>query len=208
MFLLLTHYLITLYVALDALVTAKILYVSMSVIYIVSLLQLFYAGARPFWTSDQILCSGCLSSYTHPTLGFILLMFIPYYSYYSWKKKAGGIFLNNMNKHELVGAISLFILIVFLQFMGYFTGGIFVINIALSLVCFFLFTMISITINTMLDKAIKKSTVIKVDAKKYVFYWLLLICLLMTFALIVYSGADVFLDIDWVKNYISCTNYL
>lgn len=68
--------------------------------------------------------------------------------------------------------------------------------------------MIVISINGLIDKAIKKSTVIKVDAKKYVFYWLLFICLLETFALIVYSGQDLFLDIDWVKNYITCTKYL
>ncbi len=32
--------------------------------------------------------------------------------------------------------------------------------------------------NNVIDMAIKKSTIIKVDAKKYVFYWLLFICLL------------------------------
>ena len=64
------------------------------------------------------------------------------------------------------------------QFINYFTGSVFLINIALGFVCFLLATMILISINGLIDKAIKKSTVIKVDAKKYVFYWLLFICIL------------------------------
>lgn len=76
----------------------------------------------------------------------------------------------------------------FIQFMNYFTGAIFIINIGLSIVFLFLLAMVLMSMNGMIDNAIKKSTVIKVDAKKYVFYWLLLICLLETFVLIVYSG--------------------
>ncbi len=67
--------------------------------------------------------------------------------------------------------------------------------------------MIAISINGVLDQTVKKSTIIQVDAKKYVFYWLLFICLLMAFVLIVYSGQDMFLDINWVRNFINCTGY-
>lgn len=98
--------------------------------------------------------------------------------------------------------ICLFILIGITQFINYLGGNLFLINIALGIVCFLLLVMISIALNTIIDKAIKKSTVIQVDAKKYVFYWLLFICLIETFVLIVYSGLDTFLDIKWVQNYI------
>lgn len=70
------------------------------------------------------------------------------------------------------------VLISFVQFMNYFTGGIFIISIALSTVCLFLLAMVLFSMNPMIDQAVKKSTIIKVDAKKYVFYWLLFICLL------------------------------
>ena len=53
----------------------------------------------------------------------------------------------------------------------------------------------------------RKSTILKTDAKKYVFYWLLAISLLGTFAMILYSGEDLFLDIDWVDNFMHCTKY-
>ena len=99
------------------------------------------------------------------------------------------------------------VLIGVLQFINYMTGMIYLINIAQSIICFLLLMMIMISINGPLDQVIKKSTVIQIDAKKYVFYWLLFICLLMTFMLIVYSGQEVFLDIDWVRNYIRCTEY-
>lgn len=179
----------------------------MAVIYIVSLLQLFYGGARPFWTTNTILSCDCLNNYTHPSIGLILLLFVPYYFFYNTKKKPGEIFAGNMSKKELIAGIFIVIVIGLIQFLNYFTGTIFILNIALSVICFLLLTMIAISINSVLDQAVKKSTIIQVDAKKYVFYWLLFICLLMAFVLIVYSGLDVFLDINWVRNYIECTNY-
>jgi hypothetical protein len=180
----------------------------MMLIYVISLLQLFYGGARPFWASGNILTSNCLSNYSHPALGLVLVLFVCYYSFYCWKKKSGSIFLGTLSNRELFATITVFMVIALVQFINYFTGSVFLINIALSAICFLLAVMIAISVNGLVDKAIRKSTVIKVDAKKYVFYWLLLICLLETFALIVYSGQEIFLDIDWVKNYISCTKYL
>jgi hypothetical protein len=136
------------------------------------------------------------------------LLFVGYYTFYCIKKRAGGVFAGGSSTKELILGIVAFVVIGVIQFITYFTGGVFLVSIALAVVCFLLVMMVVISINGLIDKAIRKSTLIKVDAKKYVFYWLLFICLLETFALIVYSGQDVFLDIDWVKNYISCTKYL
>jgi hypothetical protein len=104
-------------------------------------------------------------------------------------------------------AIGLTVVVFLLQFVNYYTGMVFLLNLALSVICFLLLVMVAISMNSVLDQVLKKSTVIQVDAKKYVFYWLLFICLLETFVLIVYSGQEVFLDIDWVRNFISCTDY-
>lgn len=117
-------------------------------------------------------------------------------------------FIFPLKKSTLLLAILSLMLIFAIQFLNYFVGTSFLINIAMSLVFFVLIWMIAISLNAIIEKAIKKSTVMKLDAKKYVFYWLLVICLLETFVLIVYSGEDVFLDIDWVKNYMSCVSYL
>jgi hypothetical protein len=88
-FFIVTHILVTIYLAIDAFIAAKMLYVTMTTVYLISLLQLFYGGARPFWTTNSILSSGCLSGYSHPSLGLVLSLFLPYYGYYCWKKKSG-----------------------------------------------------------------------------------------------------------------------
>lgn len=177
-FLILTHIFLTLYLALDAFLTTKLIYVTMAVIYLISLLQLFYGGARPFWTTNTILSSACLNGYSHPSIGFILSMFVPYYGYYCWKKKSKGIFIGGMSRGELITAIGLFVVIGVIQFINYLTGSVFLLNLAMSVICFLLLMMIVISTNGVLDQVLKKSTVIQVDAKKYVFYWLLFICLL------------------------------
>ena len=132
-------------------------------------------------------------------------MFVPYYSFYCHKKKSGQLFTGILTPKQIAIWLTIFIITGVLQFINYLTGMIYLINIALSIITFLLLMMIMISINSPLDQIIKKSTVIQIDAKKYVFYWLLFICLLMTFMLIVYSGQEVFLDIDWVRNYIRCT---
>ena len=51
-FLILTHFLATIYVAFDSLIATKVCYVTLGLIYVVSVIQMFYAGPRPFWYSD------------------------------------------------------------------------------------------------------------------------------------------------------------
>lgn len=86
-FLFLTHILATMYVAFDALLTAKVCYVTFGMLYLISVIQMFYSGPRPFWYRDQVLSSACLPSYNHPSLGLILMIFVPFYGYECWRKK-------------------------------------------------------------------------------------------------------------------------
>lgn len=74
------------------------------------------------------------------------------------------------------------------QVLNYFLGMMYLINIGMSLVFSALILMILVAANPIITELIKKVTVLKIDAKKYVFYWLLLICLLATFVLIVFTG--------------------
>lgn len=59
-FLLLTHIFATAFVSYDAIIATKVIYVSMAGIYCVSLFQMFYAGARPFWSTSDVLSASCL----------------------------------------------------------------------------------------------------------------------------------------------------
>lgn len=135
------------------------------------------------------------------------MTFVPCYAYYCWRKKAHTkIGMTTPLKHLLVG-IGLAVVTVVIQFLNYMIGLIYIINIVMSLVISVLLLMIVIGGNSVIENAVKKSTILKTDAKKYVFYWLLFICLLGTFVLVVFSGEDLFLDIDWVFNFMSCTKY-
>ncbi len=108
--------------------------------------------------------------------------------------------------HIVVGII--IAVVTFLtQFLNYMIGTMFIINIVMSVVISVLLILIAIACNGIIEGAVRKSTILKTDAKKYVFYWLLMICLLGTFVMVLYSGEDLFLDIDWVDNFMRCTKY-
>ena len=206
-FLFLTHVLTTIYVAYDALLASKVAYVSLGLIYLVSVIQMFYQGPRPFWYGEKVLTSSCLSAFNHPSLGLILMIFVPMYTYQCWRKKPNSSVGESIPKKHKICAGILVTGSLAIQFVNYLLGTMYLINIAMSLVIGTLLLMVAFTANPLIDKAIKKSTVLKTDAKKYIFYWLLLICLLATFVLIIFSGEDLFLNIDWVENYMSCTRY-
>lgn len=102
---------------------------------------------------------------------------VPAYSFYCWKRRTAKIQGKIPTKDKILfGGFLLFGLII--QFFNYFLGEIFLINIAMSLIFFALIYTGLTAINSGIDTAIKKSTILRIDAKKYVFYWLLLICLL------------------------------
>lgn len=147
-----------------------------------------------------------MQSYSHPSLGLILTTFVPYYAYYIWRQKTGSKVGVTPLKH-IFGGIAIAVLSFETQFMNYMIGTLYIINIVMSLVISTLLMMVAIAGNAVIEAAVKKSTILKTDAKKYVFYWLLLICLLGTFVMIVYSGEDLFLDIDWVDSFMHCTRY-
>jgi hypothetical protein len=86
-FMLLTHFFISVYVGVSAFLATKIMFMTNALIYGVSFIQMIYKGARPFWTSENILASGCMNSFSHPSLGVIVMFFIPFYSYYCWNKR-------------------------------------------------------------------------------------------------------------------------
>jgi hypothetical protein len=58
----------------------------------------------------------------------------------------------------------------------------------MGLIYFITILMVFAFLNNYVDSAIKKSTIMSIEAKKYSFYWLLYLSIAETFALIVYSG--------------------
>lgn len=114
----------------------------------------------------------------------MLMILIPTYFWYCSGKNRPKF----LSVGQIVGLMSWLILIGLVQFINYFLGLVYIINLVIGIVFCVLFAMVTQSCNALIDKAIKKSTILKLDAKKYVFYWLLLICLLETFIIIAYSA--------------------
>ena len=149
-FLIVTHVIASLYVAYSAFIAAKVMYVTMGIIYIVSVLQMLYAGARPFWADKDVLSFSCLSSYNHPSIGLILMMFLPFYIYYCSKKKVGRAFMGTIpQKHLILGSVVL-LLALFVNFLNYFLGLMYIINILMSLIFVVLLFMLLVAANSLL----------------------------------------------------------
>lgn len=149
-FLLITHVLASLYVAYSAFIAAKVMYVSMGLIYFVSVLQMLYSGARPFWADKSVLSSSCQSSYNHPSLGIILMLFLPFYIYYSSRKKTGKAFIGTIPQNHLILGIVVLLLTLFINFFNYFLGMMYIINIVMSLIFVVLLIMCLIAANSIL----------------------------------------------------------
>lgn len=118
----------------------------MATIYFVSVVQLFYAGARPFWANKEILASCCLQSYTHPSLGLILMLFVPVYTYYSYRTKTNTQLGKTPLTHIFI-AIVVGLLAFITQFLNYFTGTMYLLNIAMSLVITTLLMLVAVAGN-------------------------------------------------------------
>jgi len=139
---------VTCYVSFDALLATKITYVSMFTIYLISVLQMFYASPRPFWNDSTILSSRCLQSYNHPSLGLILLTFVPCYAYYCYQKQANKQYERKVWHVVLMGVFVFVVLGV--QFLNYLIGTMYIINIGMSLVISVLILMVVIAANSII----------------------------------------------------------
>ena len=126
------------------------------------------------------------------------MVFVPFYGYYSWKKKSDHLGLVGSYGRHLFFVIGVIIFTGVVQFMNYMIGITYIINIGMSLVVCALLFMLIFSGDSILDRAIIKSTILKTDAKKYIFYWFLFIVFLYTFILIIYSGENLFLNIEWI----------
>lgn len=149
-FLIVTHVIASLYVTYSAFIAAKVMYVTMAIIYFVSVIQMLYSGARPFWADKGVLSSSCLSSYNHPSLGLILMLFMPFYIYYCAKKKAGRPFIGTIPQKHLILGSAVLLGTLFVNFLNYFLGLMYIINILMSLIFVVLLFMCLVAANTLL----------------------------------------------------------
>ena len=133
----------------NAYLATKLTYLTLGVIYFISVLQMFYAGPRPFWSTDAILSSGCLSSYNHPSLGLILMMFVPGYGYFCWNRRSNNSLRGSNLSRAIIGVL-LFVIVGTIQFINYFSGMMYLINIGMSLIMGTLLLMVAINADNLI----------------------------------------------------------
>lgn len=176
------------------------------VVYVVSLLQMFYAEARPFWQDNRVFASSCLTSYDHPSRSTAILCFFICYAFYCFSGEQ----TEEKKKFDLRGfliKLAVAILFITVQLINFLLGEQYLASLALGLVYFGTIFMLVVFVNPYIETAMRKSTVMTLEAKKYSFYWLLYLVLAETFAVICYSTQDYLLNISWVQNFQHCTEY-
>lgn len=124
---------------------AKFMYTTFAIIYAVSLIQIIYAGARPYWVSDSIFASVCSNNFSHPSLGLIIMAFILFYLKYCLQQSYVDDHITTNNKNDIIYIFGVFIITFVIQFINYVSGIIFIINIALSTVFLLVFILMCVS---------------------------------------------------------------
>lgn len=175
-----------------------------------SLLQMFYGGARPFWADSSVFASSCMSSYDHPSRNVSIIGFFILYAFYCFSHSPQHDEEASEHKFDVRGfLIKLGIGLLFLtvQLVNYLLGEQYIVSMCLGIVYAGSVFLLLAFINNYVDTGIRKSTIMVTEAKKYSFYWLLYLIIAETFAMIVFNSQEYLLNIFWVENYQNCLDY-
>lgn len=227
LFLLMTHYLVTLYVAIDAIIALKIIYISIISIFILSVFSFINTEARPYWIDLNVKAFFCDRTYSDPGIFTFLILFLIIYSYRCFSQKEeellattpfgfensfsdfGGMedFFEKqkkwINRFFLVVSLMIFLFILFMRFL---IGLEFLINYFLSFLLFSLIYAFVLSADSFIEDLIKQSTILKLYAKRMVFLWLIYLLLIEGLAWVLYSQSNQTYDIYYIQNYYRCKN--
>lgn len=153
-------------------------------IYLIEIIVFFYRGARPYWLDQNIISYTCFETYSHPSIFTFSMLFWLFYSYDCYKKNQNQITLIQIHDislqnttYKVIQIIQAIFVLVFLFFVAldYISGNMFIINIVLSFCLFILYYLLVFQIDNHVNNLIKKFTIMKLEAKKNIFYWLLFV---------------------------------
>jgi mannose/fructose/N-acetylgalactosamine-specific phosphotransferase system component IIC len=77
-----------------------------------------------------------------------------------------------------------------------------IINIVIGVLYFSFYFSAVLFSESYIDKLIKNSTIIKIEAKKYMFYWLIYLLLIISCAFVVFLMNDDDIKIKWIEQYV------
>ena len=220
-FLIMTHFLITLYVGVDAIIALKIIYVSFLSTFIMVLFSFMNAEARPYWISSEIQAFYCDRTYSDPGFVTFLSCFLIIYSYRCFNQKGEELLATQpfessfsidesildewqrqwVNRGLLVIALLIYAFILFMRFL---MGLEYLINYILSFIAFAVIYGLVLTTDIFLEEIIKQSTILKLYAKRKAFNWLIFLLILEGLACVIFFQTDYKIDQIYIQNFYSC----
>ena len=225
-FLLMTHFIVTLYVAVDAMIALKTMTVTIFSVFTLSMFSFLNAEARPYWTSSKIKAFYCDATYSDPGVVTFLFLFLIVYCYRCFGQKeeellATAPFDTSFDEDESVGifnekqklwlnraflGVSLLIF-GFALFLRFLIGLEYLTNYFLSFIIFAIIYGLVLTTDSFIEDVIKQTTILKLYAKQKVFNWLVFVFILQCIAFVVYQQTDYKTELLYFQNYFKCQSH-
>lgn len=224
-FLLETHLLITIYVAVDAFIALKTLFLHVFFCYFFSLLSTFYATPRPFWIDSQIRSYFCEQTFSLPGEFFFSVVFLLSYLYKCFKEmqeeivltlterdsvaSSSGASLDHLNTQKGIRLLRIFFLVLLMLacvvfFFRYAQGLCYIHAYAIGFVYFIIVCGLVFFFDSYLQDLIKQTTIMKNYAKQKIFSWFLGLILLEALAILVYFYFDTSkIKRTWIENFVN-----
>lgn len=221
-FLIETHILITIYVAVDSFLALKTMFLQILGCYIFSILSTFYSSPRPYWVDSEIRTYFCEQTFSTPGELFFSVFFLLFYLYKSFKDLEEEVVLtvseekdsvdsmslepidNRKNIRILRGILVFFLMISILVFFFRYAQGLcFLHGYVIGAVYFVILFGIVMFFEKYLQELIKKTTILKEYSKQQIFSWFILLIIAETFAILVYIFYDTNnIKMHWIENFV------
>lgn len=212
-----THLFVSFYVSIDAVIALKGLFIHSMSLFFFTIMSLIYQGSRPFWNNEVIHTFYCDNSFNNPSILVFSLFFDGSYLLSLLIKKYKQIRLleqvnsgeqaeNENNKITLTVKILIafgIILAHLFLFLRYLIGLYYILDYIMALLYFAISFIFVKKLDTSIESIIKNSTVIKKEARKYLFFWICFCFLGIVIAYLVYLCSSATPNIYWIKNYVN-----
>ncbi len=208
---LMTHFYVSVYCGVDGILSLKIMTMHFLGVYLVNLVIMLYAGGRPYWISKDIRSFQCLNTYCHPSLTTFSFLFWLAYSYKCYSRGRTQVALISFQNlplqqklHKILRVAYLLACLLFVSLitLAYLQGNLFLLNIFLALCMFTVYYLLIFQIDSQVNNLIKKFTIMKLEAKKNIFYWLLFVIIAQLLSYLVYCNNAEMNDILMIKQYV------
>lgn len=214
-FLIVIHFYLFIYFAIDALITIKIMIGHFIGLYFINILQFLYSLPRPFWVDSNIVSYICSRSFSMPDDFLFTIYFMILYSFFCYEnrlKNSQVVFEsdndlsleNEVKKIKIIQIIKtcLWLICIFLIVVKYLIGEIFLNTAFLTAIYAIIIYAILVFGETYFDHLIKNTVIEKKSGKRILFFWLIILVLLQCLAAIFYVNADGYFTVEYINNYV------